>query len=323
MNTRERKQQPRPTPKSKHGSVATQKNQRKTAPAVKRGKPVNTGIVYTQPKPFNRNRFFLRLVTVAAVVLALTFSMAIFFKVKHVTVSGIEKYTAWEIKEASGIKEGENLLMQSDARIGGRITTALPYVNKVRVGIKLPDTVNIEITELDVVYALQATDNSWWLIDANGKVIDSTNGAEAKAYTKVLGFQIEIPTIGEQAVAAEPEPETVETSAEAESVETTAPITVRADEKLEMAVTILQYLEDNGIIGELKSVDVSNLKEMELWYGERFQIRLGDSTQLGYKISSMKAIIDSPEMGEYSSGILDVSFTTWPDSVGYTPFSQE
>lgn len=323
MNTRDTKQQPRPTPKGNRGSVATPKKPRKPAPAAKRGKPVSTGIVYTQPKPFNRNRFFLRLVTVAAVVLALTFSMAIFFKVKHVTVSGAEKYTAWEIKEASGIQEGENLLTQSDAKIGGRITTALPYVNKVRVGIKLPDTVNIEIVELDVVYALQATDNSWWLIDADGKVIDSTNGAEAKAYTKVLGFQIEVPTIGEQAVAAQPEPETVETSTETQSVETTAPVTVRADEKLEMAVTILQYLEDNGIIGELKSVDVSNLKEMELWYGERFQIRLGDSTQLGYKISSMKAIIDSPEMGQYSSGILDVSFTTWPDSVGYTPFSQE
>jgi len=319
MDTKDRKQRP----KSAAGGgrrAAVKTPQRKTP--VRRSKPVNTDIVYTQPRPFNRNRFLLRLVTVIAVVLALTFGMAIFFKVENITVSGAEKYTAWEIREASGIQEGENLLTLSDARIGGRITTLLPYVKQARVGIKLPDTVNIEIVELDVVYAAQAKDNSWWLITADGKIVESINGTDAKAYTQILGVKLQAPQVGQAAVAAEPEPETVEssTSASGETQVATVPVTVRAGEQLSMAVSIMQYLEDNGILGELDSIDVTNLNDLELWYGQRFQVILGDSTQLGYKISSMKAVIDSPEIGEYSSGILDISYTTWPDSVGYTPF---
>lgn len=317
MDTKDRKQQSRSASMgSRRAAVKTPQRKK----PVRRSKPVNTDIVYTQPRPFNRNRFLLRLITVVAVVLALTFGMAIFFKVENVTVSGVEKYTAWEIREASGIQEGENLLTLSDARIGGRIRTALPYVDRVRVGIKLPDTVNIEIVELDVVYAAQADNASWWLITADGKVVEGINGTDAKAYTQILGVKLQDPQVGQQAVAAEPEPETVETSTGEETQAVTTPVTIRAEEQLSMAVTIMQYLEDNGILGALDSIDVTNLNDLELWYGQRFQVVLGDSTQLGYKISSMKAVIESPEIGEYSSGILDISFTTWPDSVGYTPF---
>ena len=49
-------------------------------------------VVYTQPAPLQRNHFLLRLATVVAVVLALTFGMAIFFKVGPVTVAGTDKY---------------------------------------------------------------------------------------------------------------------------------------------------------------------------------------------------------------------------------------
>ena len=318
MDTKERKQQSRPAPRGVQRPASVRPPQRKMP--VRRKRPAHTDIVYTQPKPFNRNRFLLRLVTVAAVVLALTLGMAIFFKVKNITVSGMEKYTAWDIRQASGIQEGENLLTISDARIGGRITTALPYVKHARVGIKLPDTVNIEIVELDVVYAVQAEDDSWWLLNADGKVVDKPNGAEAKTYTQVLGVRLDKPEIGQQAVAAEPEPETVESSSEAENQTVTVPVTIRAEEYLDVAISILQELEKNRFLGGLASVDVSNLSDLEIWYGQRFQIKLGDRSKLSHKIGSVKAVIESPEIGDHSSGVLNVSFTTWPDSVGYTPF---
>ena len=67
-------------------------------------------VVYTQPGPFYKYRFLLHLATVVAIVLAILFGMSIFFKVSTVTVAGNEKYTAWDIREAAGIKDGENLL---------------------------------------------------------------------------------------------------------------------------------------------------------------------------------------------------------------------
>ena len=268
-------------------------------------------VVYVQPGPFNRYRFLLRLATVIAVVLALLFGMSIFFKVKTVTVVGNEKYTAWDIRQASGIQDGENLLTISEPKISSKIRSALPYVDYIRVGIKLPDTVKIEIVELDVVYAVEATDSSWWLVRSDGGVIEKTNSGDAGLHTKILGIQLENPKTGEKAVAAQP----VETDENGQTV----PVTQLAGEQLNTALSIAQFLEDVGVIGGAASIDVSNPNSLELWYGERYQVMLGDAMELGYKIRSMKSAVD--QMGDYQSGILDVSFTVWPEEVGYTPFS--
>ena len=64
---------------------------------------------------------------------------------------------------------------------------------------------------------------------------------------------------------------------------------------------------------------MGSLNNIELWYGQRFQVKLGDAGNMNIKISWMKSAVN--QLSEYDMGILDVSFTTWPDRVGYTPFS--
>ena len=294
-------------------STQSRKSKAQRAPAPE--------VVYTQPGPFKRDKFILQLLTVVAVVLALVFGMAIFFKVgktmagdtavAKVYVSGNEKYTEYDVVQASGIKVGENLLTMRKAEVGGRILEQLPYVTKVRVSIKLPDGVNIEVEETDVVYSAQSGDESWWLIRSDGVVVEKTNAADAELHTKVLGILLADPKVGQNAVAKEPEPRVDETTGE------TLPVTATAAEQLRAAVSILGFLESNSIIGEADSVDVTSLNNLEIGYEERFRVILGDSTRLGEKIRIMKATI--VEMKDYESGILDVSFTIKPDEVVYTP----
>ena len=302
-------------------------------PVRKERKQRDADVVYTPPKPFRRGRFLLRLATVVAVVLAVILGMSIFFKVETVEVSGCVKYTPWEISEASGIETGSNLLTLSRARISGSILSKLPYVDTVRVGIILPDTVNIEITELEVVYSIQDADGNWWLMNSDGKIVDQTNSVSAKEYTQVLGVRLQTPEVGQQAVAQETEQTTIpvvdleDTTPEGE--ETTEPTTdptaetiavgVTGAERLQTVMSVLQQLSSNSITGQIDSVDVSSLYAIELWYDERFQINLGDATRLEYKISALKATID--KMESYESGNLDVSFENWADKVGYTPFT--
>ena len=292
-------------------------------------------IVYTPPKHFDRFRFFLRLVTVVAVVLALTLGMAIFFKVEVVTVSGMEKYTAWDVREASGIQDGENLLILNKAKAGGKITTALPYVDTVKIRIKLPDTVNIEITELDVVYAIEDSAAGWWLMDANGALVESTTAIEAENYTRISGVKITPGVIGQQAVAAEPVASTEEETTDETQAETTAteetvqetlaegeePVTVYAAEQLSTAITLLRELENCNIIGKVTVVDVTDPYNLQLWYEDRYQVTVGDTSRLDYKLTAMENA--AGQMTDYQRGKLDVSFTQWPDKVGYTPFEEE
>jgi len=287
-------------------------SRRVTRPAAPKEKPV---VVYTQPAPFNRNKFLLRLATVLAVVLAVVFGMSIFFKVDEakITVSGNNKYTAWDVREASGILHGENLLTLSDAGISEKILDKLPYIKWARVGIELPDTVHIEVVEREVVYSVESENDGWWLLSADGLVVDKTTGAEASQYTQILGVKIAAPQIGKQAVAAEPVPDTSEGG---ESV----PVTVYGRERLDAVISILQYMEQSGVIGGASSVDVSNMSGLEIWFGKQYQVTLGDTANLQYKIQVMKAAMD--QMGEYhEQGVLDVSFTIRPNEAVFTKFT--
>lgn len=306
--------QNRSTPATRNGSRPAAPK-RPAAPRKRRSVKAQPAVdvVYTQPVPFNKNRLVLNLLIVGAVVLALIFGMSIFFKVdiEKVTISGANKYTEMQIRDASGLKDGENLLSISTARTAKNIQNALPYVNKVRIGIKLPDTVKIEIVEFAVVYAVECTDGSWWLMNSEGKLLEKTNDADAGLHTKIVGVQITDPVLGERAVAAQP----VETAPEEETV----PVTVLAQEQLDLAVNIVTYMESAGIIGEAASVDVSDLSDIQVWYEDRFQVLLGDEMELNYKVRLMKSTMD--EMGEYQGGVLDISFSIRPGEAVFTPSS--
>lgn len=139
----------------------------------------------TPPKALPRRK----LLTTAAVVAALVLGLTIFFKVQNVNVTGNEKYTAETIFAASGIEKGENLLTFGKSRAAGRILAELPYVSQVQIGIKLPNTVNIDIVELEVSYAVRASDGAWWLMDYSGKLLEPVDEAEAAKHTQVLGVR--------------------------------------------------------------------------------------------------------------------------------------
>lgn len=310
------------TARSNQNREALRARQRQAARAEtrqKRSARPTPAVVYTEPAAFNRNRLLLQLVTVVAVVLALVMGMSIFFKVEKITVSGAKVYSPWTVREASGISEGDYLLSFSRAKASGRIIAELPYVDNVRIGIKLPDTVNIVIEELDVVYAIQASDGLWWLISSEGKVVEMTDAGAAAGYTKVIGVNLENPVIGEIGSAKEEATTpTAQTDAQGNIVGT-VPVTVTNAERLEVALQILQTLERNDIVGAAASINVSDLSNIELWYGQQYQVLLGDTGRLDYKIACMCAAIASSEMAT-GYGILDVSFNIRTDDVMYTPF---
>ena len=308
---------------AKAARIKAMKQQVQKAPKrrVSRPKMPMQPIVYTQPKVFNRNRLIIQLVSIVAVVLALVLCLSIFFRVKTITVSGAEAYSAWAIREASGLEEGDYLLTFSKSRACAKIKAELPYVDTVRIGIKLPDTVNIVIEEIDVVYAIQDVDGVWWLMTSEGRIMEQTNTVGASDYTKVTGVKIVTPEPEDQAVAfqdlvSQPEA-TQETTAEGEN-QLPVPLIITEQQKLDAALTILQALELNEIVGEAASVNVSDLTRIELWYGTRYQVNLGDTTNMDYKIACLKYTVSS--LAEYDSGELDISFTIWPDKVTYSPF---
>lgn len=219
-------------------------------------------VIYTKPLPFNLNRLLIQLLTVTALVLAFTLGLSIFFKVDKITVSGAHIYSEWAVAEASDIQTGDALLTFNRARAGARIRAELPYVDRVRFGIKLPDTVIIDIKELEVTYAIQATDGMWWFITSEGRVVEQTDDGTASNFTKIKGVTIEYPEVNgtavawEQRVATDPAP-TGETGETAGGESTEAPVIITNADRLAVALQIVRSMEVNDVVGQVAVVDVS------------------------------------------------------------------
>lgn len=309
---------------AEESDIAKQRQARREAEAEKRRRKQNRfntpAVIYTQPAAFNRDKLIVQLISVLSVVIAMMIGLSVFFKVGRITVSGAETYQPWTIVENSGISKGDNLLTFSRAKAVSQILANCPYVKDVRIGIKLPDTVNIEIVESDVVYAIKDDQGTWWLMNSDAKVSEMINGSRASNYTQVLGVTLSSPKIGETGVATEIQTEQTDPTEEvAGTMPTVAAIVISGAQRLNTAKEILKALEDNDIVGEAASVDVTDVDNIELWYGSRYQVELGDSNNLTYKIACMyDAIL---QMSDYETGVLDVSFNTWTDQVAYTPFS--
>ncbi|MBE6925770.1 MAG: FtsQ-type POTRA domain-containing protein [Ruminococcaceae bacterium] len=285
-------------------------DRRPKRPKQPAGKPHHEETVYTEAKPINISHFLIRIATVVAVVLAVVFGMSIFFKAEKIEVAGVDKYTVLQVQEASGIVTGTNLLTVNKGQVAGRILTKLPYIKEIRIGIRLPDTVVIHVTESAVAYSVKEVNGGWWVLNCEGKVIEKIDASTSASYPRILGIQLESPKVGKPAVAYENPPDA--------TGEATAPVTVYNRERLAAALQIAQEMEKNGILGEIATIDVTDMGKIEVWYGNRYQILLGESTEIPKKVFSVVQAIR--QLDAYQSGILDASFTTWPDEVYHKAF---
>lgn len=317
---RRRTAEKRPAAQRRTRLAAAAASQRRepTRQVVKAPRAEIPEVTYTMPKPLRKGKFLLRLVSVAAVVVALVMAVSVFFKVETITVLGAEKYTAWAVLEASGIQEGDPLLTLSEARAAGKIRSALPYIGDVKIDIKLPGTVSIEIRELDVTYAVESGEG-WWLIAADGTLIEQIDATAAAGYTRVLGVTIRSTKAGRTAEAAEDAKDVKVTEAASETGEPTESeptlpddvslpddATPSPDRRLAAALSILQEMEKNGVIGQVESVDVTDLNALTIHFSQRLRVLLGDDSALAYKVRYMAAAVEQIE--SYQTGVLDLSF---------------
>ena len=245
---------------------------RRTPPGKRRAP--DPDIQYTQPKPFFRNRLIVQLLSIAAVVLAFTIGVSIFFKVDTVMVTGAVKHSPQVIAEASGVKAGDSLLFFGRARAAAKIKTALPYVDTVRYQVKLPGTVNIIVEEKMVAYAVQAIDGSWWMITADGMVAERIDAATAANKPVIEGIYLKNPKVGEYSLAAE-------TAAEGTTVTTDA-------DRLKAAITVLSALEENQLFSSITRLDVTDLFALRLFCSDDYRVELGESRDMAEKVEILK-----------------------------------
>lgn len=112
---------------------------------------------------------------VVLIAFGVTLSLTVFFKTEIITAQGSGIYAEQQIIDASGINSENNLFLIDKDEISNRITRQLPYIGKVTVERKLPNTVNIEVSDTFASYAVENPDGSYILMDADFKVLDNAS----------------------------------------------------------------------------------------------------------------------------------------------------
>lgn len=254
-----------------------------------------------------------RLLIMAAVVAAVVFGVAIFFKVNTVEVQGNTIYSASEISAASGIQKGDNLFTLNKEAAAGSIKANLPYVESVSVIRFLPDKIVIEVKESDAAFAVTTNVNTTWLINSVGKALeqvadstltDAAQGTEApetgadesatgeeaeqtqdgagQSIPRILGVVVNSPTAG-------------------------AVVTAENSEQLSAALAVIAQLEGTGILEHIETIDVEKEYDIVLEYDGRYEIRLGGTEELSYKIDYLTVILDN--LSDFQAGIIDLTFS--------------
>lgn len=223
----------------------------------------------------------VRLLVMVAVVAAVIFGVAIFFKVNRIEVQGNTLYSAQEIIDASQIEKGENLLTLNKPAVVGNVRAALPYVESVSIARSMPDTVIIQVKESDLAFAARTDTNTIWLINGVGKALEKIDDTAIEEYPQILGLTLNNPTSG-------------------------AAVTATSPGSLSAALAVIGALDGTGILDHVASINVEKEFDIVLQYDDRYEILLGGTDELEYKINYLTVILDS--LSEFQAGTIDLSF---------------
>lgn len=289
---------------------------RRRQAASRRSKPAKK----KKPRRIYNTNFGFKFLTMLAVVGVIILAMMIFFRVRHIKtafrgvmdrstatdeagnpIEGItvqpadgqtlSYYTSREIIDASGINIDDNLLSLSKAAVASRIHAALPYINEIQIKKKLPSTVIITVSEFTVTYGIQDLTGQWWLISREGRVLEAADAQSVKSHMLVTGMPIQVPKPGDYI----------------KPVATDGADLSEIAAKRTATVTALPLLERSPFAKQLLSMDVSTSYDIILWYGTQFEIKLGNTENLEYKLQYLQAVLE--ELGKDKSGTIDLTFT--------------
>ena len=229
----------------------------------------------------------LALICLAKVVLG-------FMPVKHFTVEGDTHYDISEIISASGIRSGDKLYRIDEKAASQKLVKGCPYIKKVNIKQKFPNTVCFVVEEQDAGWYIQVG-RDFYGLDFDMKVLLETYVEDDfidRGLTKLTLPELEEVIVGE------------------------LPRFASDDEQLmKETLKIIDAFRTHELKGILTGLDVSNRFEIKLQIDNSYDVYFGDMTSFDIKMKALTEVLkkSSMEYG-YSGGTI-----TWDEA--YSSFA--
>ncbi|MCL2747956.1 MAG: FtsQ-type POTRA domain-containing protein [Oscillospiraceae bacterium] len=221
-------------------------------------------------------------------------SMNLFFKINRIEVTGSTIYGEGAIISASGVSVGDSPFFIDKNEILLNIFNNFPYVAEASLIHRLPGTLVIEITERQAM-GMVVHGNSCWLIDGAGRLLEQTSMRTPTGKPLIWGLDLQAPAAGNDAAVPEED-----------------------RDRLTALLILFRELTWYELLPDTTEIDVSQAHLLRITYdNERFQVLLGDVSDLDIKIPFMLAAVQ--ELPAEARGTVDVSRAAEQKKASYIP----
>ena len=226
--------------------------------------------------------FLYRLLSVLLICGCLVAAVTLFFRVDTVVITGEKRYTEEEIREASGVQDGDNLFLLNKYQVIRNIADALPYIELENTHIqrKLPDTLLIQVQECGDPLAWEQ-DGAVWLVSPDGKIVEQTDSTAG--YPIIDGCRLLAPSVG-----------------------TRIALDTEFDARRQGLLSLLAALEEAGKLGEVNAVHLGDPACISMDYMNRFTVKMDYDADFSYKLQVLELAIASDKIQDNMTGTFDM-----------------
>lgn len=227
--------------------------------------------------------FLYKLLSVLVICVCLVAAMTLFFRVDSIVVTGETRYTEEEIREASGIQPGDNLILLNKYDARQRILDALPYIETIGIHRRPPDTLTIEVRDCGVPSAL-VQEGGTWFISPKGMIVDRQEGSAAAGHPVISGCELLAPSVGTEIALA------TEFSVQQQSL-----------------LDLLAALDEAEMLADTGEIRLDDLSVIRMDYIDRFTVKLPYSADYRTKLRILRMAIDSDYVQDNMTGTFDLT----------------
>lgn len=255
---------------------------------------------YRRKKKKRLSGFFLHIILLFSMVVALMLGATLFFKVETLEVEGNFRYSQEEIIAASGIELGTNLFLVGYLNLEETLCQKLPYLESITLKLDLPTGLKLVVQEQEDLVALSVYD-SLWIMSLDGKLLEQRSNTivtDLQAVAETSSDQLPQPyfTIS-GLVLQEPAPGQILELEEGKSYRKTA------------LLHLLEALEEQSLLDQVMSLDMSQVSHITFKLQQRFRVNVPFDGDYAYKLRALLQAVEHTE--DYETGVMDLTSNSY------------